>query len=140
MDLIQLLLRSTHRVADELLRKAKQGSKDNFFRVSSKNNYSVGQLIDEIKKSWDKANWRDISENEEQLYEAGLLKLNCDKALFDLDWQPTLNFQETVKMTADWYKHYTQIGDSSMYDFSILQIQNYVQIAQFKSIAWSKDD
>lgn len=110
------------------------------FGPSSKNNYSVGQLIDEIKKSWDKANWRDISENEEQLYEAGLLKLNCDKALFDLDWQPTLNFQETVKMTADWYKHYSQIGDSSMYDFSILQIQNYVQIAQFKSIAWSKDD
>ena len=110
------------------------------FGPSSKSNYSVGQLIDEIKKSWDKANWKDISEDEEQVYEAGLLKLNCDKALFDLGWQPTLNFQETVKMTADWYRQYFQGEDSSMYDFSILQIQDYVKLAQSKSIAWSKDD
>ena len=110
------------------------------FGPSSKSNYSVGQLIDEIKESWDKANWNDVSEEEALLYEAGLLKLNCDKALFDLDWQPTLNFKETVKMTADWYKHYFQGNESSMYDFSISQIEDYVRIAQSKSISWSKDD
>jgi len=110
------------------------------FGPSSKNNYSVGQLINEIKESWNKANWNDVSEEGNQPYEAGLLKLNCDKALFDLDWQPTLNFRETVKMTADWYKYYYQGNESSMYDFSVTQIEEYLKIAQSKSISWSKDD
>ena len=43
-------------------------------------------------------------------------------------------------MTADWYKHYFQGNESSMYDFSISQIEDYVRIAQSKSISWSKDD
>ena len=42
--------------------------------------------------------------DDKHLHEAGLLKLNCDKALFDLKWLPTMQFAETVKMTVDWYK------------------------------------
>ena len=38
--------------------------------------------------------------------EAGLLKLNCDKALFHLKWDATLSYEQTVKMTADWYSTY----------------------------------
>ena len=107
------------------------------FGPSSKNNYSVGQLIDEMKKSWDKAKWNDTSDDTGQPYEAGLLKLNCDKALFDLDWQPTLNFEQTVKMTADWYKYFLKDNGSSMHDYSISQIKDYVKLAQSKSISWS---
>lgn len=107
------------------------------FGPSADSNYSVGQLIDEMKKSWDKAKWNDISNDTGQLYEAGLLKLNCDKALFDLDWQPTLNFEQTVKMTADWYKHFFKDQCSSMHDYSTLQIKDYIKLAQSKSISWS---
>jgi len=110
------------------------------FGPSSKNNYSVGQLIDEMKKSWDKANWNDISGDKEQLYEAGLLKLNCDKALFDLGWQPTLDFQETVQMTVEWYKNYYQGHNSSMHDFTVSQIKKYIKLAESRSIAWACDD
>jgi CDP-glucose 4,6-dehydratase len=110
------------------------------FGPSSNHNYSVGQLITEISKSWDRAKWRDTSDSEDHVHEAGLLKLNCDKALFDLDWRPVLDFYETVKMTADWYKNYYGNNDSSMYDFSLAQIRKYAKLAQRRQITWAKND
>ena len=49
-------------------------------------NHSVRELIDEMEKYWDQVRWRDISQDQKHVHEAGLLKLNCDKALFDLQW------------------------------------------------------
>jgi CDP-glucose 4,6-dehydratase len=37
-------------------------------------------------------------------HEAGLLKLNCDKALLALRWSPTLEYRECVTLTGDWYR------------------------------------
>jgi len=110
------------------------------FGPSSNNNYSVGLLIDEMAKSWDKALWSDTSNNKQNHYEAALLKLNCDKALFDLDWSPTLDFKETVKMTVDWYKSYYQDHNSSMYDFTISQIMEYTKLAELRYINWATND
>ena len=110
------------------------------FGPSSDNNYSVGELIEEMKKSWDKVNWSDISNEESNLYEAGLLKLNCDKALLDLDWKPNLDFTDTVKMTAEWYKKYYQFEHKTMHNFCIQQIRDYVESAKSKSISWSNHD
>ena len=70
--------------------------------------YSVSELIDEMAKYWDHARWNEASKNLNHLHEAGLLKLNCDKALFDLNWTPTLQFDETVKITVEWYKYFYQ--------------------------------
>jgi CDP-glucose 4,6-dehydratase len=110
------------------------------FGPSSSHNYSVGQLITEMSKSWDQAKWRDISKSQDHAHEAGLLKLNCDKALFDLEWRPVLDFQETVRMTAEWYKYYYRDIGISMYDFTVVQIQDYVKAAQLREIKWSSDD
>ena len=72
------------------------------------------------------------------MHEAGLLKLNCDKALHDHGWIPTLNFQQTVKMTVEWYKKYYQIGDEvSMYDFTNNQIKEYTALARKQDISWA---
>ena len=78
----------------------------------------------------------DVSENEGHVPEAGLLKLNCDKALFDLEWHSVLNFEETIKMTVEWYKEYYQSQNNSMYDFSIGQIEEYVRVAKLNNAAW----
>lgn len=40
--------------------------------------------------------------------EAGLLKLNCDKAKFFLNWSSSLTYSETVKMIVSWYKAFYQ--------------------------------
>ena len=37
---------------------------------------------------------------------AGLLKLNCDKALHHLRWTAVLGFEETARLTAEWYRAY----------------------------------
>ncbi|MGZ5280534.1 MAG: CDP-glucose 4,6-dehydratase, partial [Pseudobdellovibrionaceae bacterium] len=37
-------------------------------------------------------------------HEAHLLKLDCRKALEKLQWKATLNFEQTIQWTVDWYK------------------------------------
>ena len=110
------------------------------FGPSSDQNYPVSKLIDEMSKYWDKIKWRDVSSNKGRVHEAGLLKLNCDKALFDLDWHSTLQFQETVKMTVEWYKAFYQNKNQSMYDLTINQIELYTETAKLIGISWASDD
>jgi CDP-glucose 4,6-dehydratase len=108
------------------------------FGPSAHQNYSVKELINEMTKYWDQVRWNDTSMDREYFHEAGLLKLNCDKALFDLKWQPTLQFQETVKMTVEWYKYFYQEKPPSMYDFTVRQIEEYSKLAQARNIIMDK--
>ena len=103
-------------------------------------NYSVEEIITEMSKYWSEIEWKDCSDSN-HLHEAGLLKLSCDKALADLEWQPTLGFPHTVKMTVDWYKEYYANGDNkSMLDFTLDQILEYTDLATSKKIKWASDD
>jgi CDP-glucose 4,6-dehydratase len=45
------------------------------------------------------------SSSEKNCHEAGLLKLNCDRANQILGWFPRWDFERTLYMTADWYKN-----------------------------------
>jgi len=107
------------------------------FGPSANQNYPVSELIDEMSKYWDQVRWQDVSGGQ-HVHEAGLLKLNCDKALFDLSWQAKLTFEQTVKMTVDWYRHYYQSTDNSMYEYSVKQIHAYMVLAQSKG--WLNHD
>jgi len=102
-------------------------------------NYSVSVLIDEMSKYWGNVRWNDISNSEQHLHEAGLLKLNCDKALSKLEWVPTLQFDDTVRMTINWYKQYYECGSRSMHDFSLSQICEYTDIAIHRKSSWAID-
>ena len=110
------------------------------FGPSSQKDFKVSELIDEMSKYWDKVSWNDTSSSENHVHEAGLLKLNCDKSLSDLHWQSTLNFEETVRMTVEWYKIFYQNEQSSMYDYTIAQINEYVKIAKLKNLLWANYD
>ena len=69
----------------------------------------------------------------ESLSCGSVVELSCDKALADLEWQPTLGFPHTVKMTVDWYKEYYANGDNkSMLDFTLDQILEYTDLATSK--------
>lgn len=100
-------------------------------------NHSVRELIDEMSNYWDSVRWNDTPNSHQHLHEAGLLKLNCDKALFDLQWQPTLEFKETVRMTVEWYRHYYQNSTESMYDFTMSQIEAYTKLASVRKLRWA---
>ena len=57
-------------------------------------------------------------------HEAQLLKLNCDKAYFDLSWEPNLSYSETIEFLSEWYLGYYK-NNSNMYDLTLNQISKY---------------
>ncbi len=76
------------------------------FGPSSDHNYTVKDLVKKMSTFWEKVSWIDASSKSAGPYESNLLKLNCDRALQELSWKPTLDFHTTVKFTAEWYKKY----------------------------------
>lgn len=46
-----------------------------------------------------------------KLKESNLLMLNSEKAKNELNWTPKLSFDETIKMTVDWYKIFFETKD-----------------------------
>jgi CDP-glucose 4,6-dehydratase len=127
-------------LAADLAQSGKNHGEAYNFGPSADQTYPVSKLIDEMSTYWDQIRWNDISNNKGHVHEAGLLKLNCDKALFDLQWHSALQFEETVKMTVEWYKSYYQNQEQSMYDFTIAQIESYTKAAKLKGVSWASHD
>jgi CDP-glucose 4,6-dehydratase len=100
-------------------------------------NHSVLDLVKEMGKFWNQVSWIDVSEQDIGPYESGLLKLNCDKALFFLDWHAVMDFEDTVRMTAQWYTYFYQ-GDGSVFECTNRQIFEYVFLAKEKQLAWAQ--
>lgn len=121
----------------ELLDGAKINGEAYNFGPNSNQDFSVSQLIDEMTKYWDQVKWIDTSANVSTNKEAGLLKLNCDKALFDLNWFAALNFEETVKFTIEWYMLYYNQNEESIIKNTRDQIIQYTKIAKEKKIKWA---
>ena len=70
-------------------------------------------------------------------HEAGLLKLNCDKALFQLKWQANLEYKDTIKFTSEWYYDFYN-GDKDILDKTISQIREYQCMAKEKGLVWTE--
>ncbi len=113
------------------------GEKYNFGPPDN-NDYSVSYLIKEMSNLWSDGSWQIEDTNNSTIKEAGLLKLDCKKAKRDLEWIPVLTFDETVKMTIDWYKEFYMNEHKSMYDFTLSQILEYTSIASKRKIIWAK--
>ena len=70
------------------------------FGPPSNFNYQVIDVVKELSKKWNDARWN-INEKQNNYSESKLLKLNCDKALSLLSWEPILDFKTTIDMTSD---------------------------------------
>ena len=121
--------------ADLRLSKLNHGEAYNFGPPANQN-YSVEDLINEMEKHWKNVRWKDTSGDQKHLHEAELLKLNCDKALSDLNWLPTLQFKETVQMTVAWYRKFYEEKNYDMYNQSLSQIIEYAKLAKVRGIKW----
>jgi len=67
--------------------------------------------------------------------EAGLLKLNCDKALHDMDWSACLDYDECISLVGDWYKEYYR-GSNNIFKFTLNQISFYEKKALERGLKW----
>ena len=107
------------------------------FGPSNKNNFSVLDLIYQIKKM-DK-NFKFKIKKSVKDNESILLKLNCEKAYNILGWQSVLNFYETISFTFEWYNKYYNGKKSDIKNFTHQQINLYVEMALKKQIKWVKN-
>lgn len=62
-----------------------------------------------------------------QPHEAGLLKLDINKTMQQLNWKPAMNAKQAVMITIDWYKQYYSRAKKRMDLFTEEQIQTYFE-------------
>ena len=70
-------------------------------------------------------------------HEAGLLKLNCDKALFHLKWEANLDYAETIHMVGDWYTAFYR-KQADMYALTLNQIEAYERLGAERNRVWTR--
>jgi len=105
------------------------------FGPRAEQNHTVLQLLTDLAKYWNIKEPYKVTDII-PFHEAGLLKLNCDKALFYLKWQSTMLYPDTIRFTSEWYfDYYNNIGD--IYQKTIKQIEEYEHLAQNRELKWS---
>ncbi|NDH09550.1 MAG: CDP-glucose 4,6-dehydratase [Gammaproteobacteria bacterium] len=107
------------------------------FGPQAQQNHSVLELVQQMALHWEKVRWQDVSDSVTGPHESGLLKLNCDKSLHYLQWHAVMDFQDTVKMTAEWYRAYYQ-KPAKIAKTTNAQIANYMAIAKKHGLAWAQ--
>ena len=108
------------------------------FGPHSEYSKTVKDLLEDLSKYWnlDQAPSY-LSKETFEFHEAGLLKLNCDKALFHLKWMPTLDYEKLIEFTGKWYYNFYNT-DANMLELTLKQIKEFEEIAVTKGIAWAK--
>ena len=97
-------------------------------------NRTVAELVQELLKHTG-GEWLDAGDPNAP-HEASKLNLATEKAFHLLGWQPTWNFETTLKRTAEWY-----LGEAKGEDvraLTLAQIQEYTHDAASNGIAWAK--
>ena len=94
----------------------------------------VIQIIKEIKQ---KASWKDMSKNTKNaVHEANFLRLDSTKASNLLGWRQVYSIKETISETALWYENYE--NKTEIRDFTISQIEKYIEKAKHMNAVWVK--
>lgn len=89
------------------------------FGPDHQGNLTVTQVLNELREYWPELTWKTAGTT--QPHEAGLLYLDASKARSLLGWKPVLDFRQTMRMTADWYREYLATGTA----ISRQQLQEY---------------
>lgn len=107
------------------------------FGPQAQQNKSVLELVKQMALYWEQVRWNDISGEIGGPYESGLLRLNCDKALHYLRWHSVMGFEDTVRMTAEWYRAYYQQPEQ-IAEITFAQFAKYTSIAKQQGVAWAQ--
>ena len=96
-------------VGQKLLEGKKEFADGWNFGPSDEGSISVKEVVEHIKKSWDKIDY-EIKEDPNNLHEANLLKLDCSKAHMKLNWNNVWASEDTFEKTVNWYREYYENG------------------------------
>ncbi len=104
------------------------------FGPSFNSDYTVNDVLFELKKKLLQLEWN--IEQTEKFKESTLLKLDCKKALQQLSWTSTMDFNQTISFTSDWYLEYLNDTNNTR-DLSVNQILEFCELAKNKKIEWA---
>ena len=111
------------KLGEKLFSEGKRYSGGWNFGPAAYENYSVGDVLNEIKKFIPNLKI-EAPEQTEKLHEAGLLKLDITKAVNILGWKPKLNFEQTIHMTVQGYLDEMK-ANNNVYNARVEQIKKY---------------
>lgn len=115
------------------------GEAYNFGPAADVNN-TVAEVVDALAAHWPGFRSEMDRGGQAGMKECSLLKLCCDKALAHLNWRAVLNFEETIRYTAEWYRACRAPEDQrpDMLAFTLGQISAYVVAAECRGLAWTR--
>lgn len=105
------------------------------FGPAAADDRSVRDVIEALAAHWPGAEYA-VKAPPGAVGEAGLLKLNCDKAAARLSWKPTLDFAETIGFTGDWYRAYYAAAGAAG-SCTLDQIRHYETLGRQRKVAWA---
>jgi CDP-glucose 4,6-dehydratase len=125
-------------LAMELSKNNKLNGESFNFGPNPEYNHTVQTLLQDLSKTWHFTDSKDAYKitGDQKFHEAGLLKLNCDKALFYLKWKASLNYNQFIDFTGNWYYAYYK-EKKDMFDFTVNQIAEYEINSKNNSIQWA---
>ena len=95
------------------------------FGPHKKNCKKVSEIVKLLISEWGDTKNKIIVKKNKKFHESHLLSLNINKAKKELNWQPRLTLNETIKFTVDWYKSY--FLNKEVEDISQLQIDYFTK-------------
>jgi CDP-glucose 4,6-dehydratase len=87
---------------------------------------SVDQMVKLAIQYWGNGDFENV-EQQNQLHEAGILKLDISKAESELGWKPKMDAQKAVELTIEWYRAFN-IEKLTISKFTEVQISNYLNL------------
>ncbi|MDV6168389.1 CDP-glucose 4,6-dehydratase [Flavobacterium sp. DG1-102-2] len=109
------------------------------FGPQAEYSHTVKEILEDMSVRWHFEDSKDAYRvtGDVKFHEAGLLKLNCDKALFHFKWKPTLNYKTLLEYTSDWYYEFYK-NKPDMFAYTQAQIEGYEDLATKQNLAWTK--
>lgn len=92
---------------------------------------TVCGILQLMQHHWPQLQW--LINESPQWHEAGLLRLNTQKAQAYLGWLPVWDVEEAAANTALWYKAFYQRDEV----LTVSQLADYVRCAQKKGLIWA---
>lgn len=124
-------------LGEELYRNFNYNGESFNFGPKSDYNHTVQEILEDMRVRWNFNSSKEaykITDNI-KFHEAGLLKLNCDKAQFNFQWKSTLNYTSLIAFTSDWYyKFYRR--SVNMFEYTQFQINEYENQAILENSKW----
>jgi|TARA_B100002051_G_scaffold276367_1_gene324138 CDP-glucose 4,6-dehydratase len=94
------------------------------FGPQKENEIDVETLTNKFISNWNSCDSSIVIDNNENLPESKILRLDSSKAHHILDWEPLMDIDTTIKETAVWYENFFLNKD--IYEFTTEQINKYL--------------